>query len=124
MTPEPIFEVTKAAHFDAAHHFPEGPEGSPYRRMHGHSFRVEATVRGPASGTMGWVVDLGELETRLKGVAGELDHGLLNDKPGLENPTLERLCVWFAQRLRADYPGLKRVVLSRPTIGESCALEL
>ena len=43
-----VFEITKAATFDAAHHFPSEPEGSPYRRIHGHSFQVEATVRGEA----------------------------------------------------------------------------
>ena len=40
-----VFEITKAATFDAAHHFPSEPEGSIYRRLHGHSFQVEATVR-------------------------------------------------------------------------------
>ena len=46
----PIFEITKAATFDAAHFLPQGPETSPYRRLHGHSFRVEATVCGPVQG--------------------------------------------------------------------------
>jgi len=26
--------------------------------------------------------------------------------------------------LRADFPGLSRIVVSRPTVGESCALNL
>jgi 6-pyruvoyltetrahydropterin/6-carboxytetrahydropterin synthase len=117
------FEITKAASFDAAHHLPEGPTPA-YNRMHGHSFRVEATVRGPATGAVGWVADLGELDRALKAAAGELDHGLLNDHPGLESPTLEHLCLWFAARLKGDFPGLSRVVVSRPTVGESCALSL
>lgn len=116
-----IFEITKAAAFDAAHHLPEGPKG-PYTRLHGHSFKVEATVRGEATGPVGWVADLGELDRALKAVAGELDHGLLNEKPGLESPTLEHLCLYFAERLKPVFPGLARVVVSRPTIGESCAL--
>ena len=37
----------------AAHHFPSEPEGSPYRRIHGHSFQVEATVRGIEGGRLG-----------------------------------------------------------------------
>ena len=119
----PIFEITKAATFDAAHHLPAGPS-QPYTRLHGHSFRVEATVRGEAQGPVGWVADLGDLERALKAVAGELDHGLLNEKPGLESPTLERLCLYFAERLKGDFPGLSRVVVSRPTIGESCAVSL
>ena len=116
-----IFEITKAATFDAAHHLPAGPEG-PYTRLHGHSFRVEATVRGEPQGAIGWVADLGDLDRALKAVAGELDHGLLNEKPGLESPTLERLCLYFAERLRGEFPGLSRIVVSRPTVGESCAL--
>jgi 6-pyruvoyltetrahydropterin/6-carboxytetrahydropterin synthase len=119
-----IFEITKAATFDAAHHLPGGPAGGPYTRLHGHSFRVEATVRGEAQPPVGWVADLGDLDRALKAVAGELDHGLLNEKPGLDSPTLERLCVYFADKLKAEFPGLSRVVVSRPTVGESCALVL
>ena len=115
-----IFEITKAATFDAAHSLPQGPS-EPYRRLHGHSFRVEATIRGEAVEPVGWVADLGELDAALRAVATELDHGLLNDKPGLESPTLEHLCVYFAGRLKVQFPGLARIVISRPTIGESCA---
>lgn len=118
-----LFDITKAAQFDAAHRLPAGPRGE-YQRVHGHSFRVEATVRGPISGPVGWVSDLGALDEALTALARELDHGLLNEHPGLESPTLERLCLHFAERLRADFPGLKRVVVSRPTVGEQCALDL
>lgn len=120
---EPVFEITKAAYFDAAHYIEQGPGDHRYRRLHGHSFKVEASVRG-AMTDAGWVADFESLDVALKAVAGELDHGLLNDRPGLESPTLERICLYFADRLRPRFPGLSRVVLSRPTIGESCALVL
>lgn len=118
-----VFEITKSATFDAAHYLPAGPKGE-YQRLHGHSFQVEATLRGRMSGPVGWVEDLGALDAALKRHAHELDHGLLNERPGLESPTLERLCLHFAERLRADFPGLARVTVSRPTIGERCALDL
>jgi len=118
-----IFEITKAATFDAAHYIEQGEPDHRYRRLHGHSFRVEASVRGSAAAE-GWVVDLDRLDTALKAVATELDHGLLNDKPGLEVPTLERLCLYFVERLRPAFPGLSRIVVSRPTINESCSLAL
>ncbi len=121
---DPVFEITKAAAFDAAHRLPAGPAGGPYTRLHGHSFRVEATLRGAASGPVGWVEDLGLLDAALKAAAAELDHTLLNDHAGLESPTLEALCLHFAGRLRDRFPGLARVVVSRPTVGESCALSL
>jgi len=122
--PEPVFEITKAAAFDAAHRLPAHPAGEPYSRLHGHSFRIEATVRGPARPPVGWVDDLGALDAALKEIAAALDHGLLNDIPGLQSPTLEALCVHVAGRLQDRFPGLCRVVVSRPSAGESCALGL
>jgi 6-pyruvoyltetrahydropterin/6-carboxytetrahydropterin synthase len=121
---EPVFEITKAAAFDAAHYLEEGPADHRYRRMHGHSFRVEASVRGARPEGQAWVADLAMLDAKLAAVAAELDHGLLNDKPGLERPTLEQLCLHFAARLKPDFPGLSRIVVSRPTVGETCALQL
>lgn len=122
--PNPDFEITKAATFDAAHRLPGGPAEGPYTRLHGHSFRVEASLRGPATGPVGWVADLASLDAALKAIAGELDHSLLNDHPGLESPTLEALCLVFAGRLGEAFPNLSRVVVSRPTVGERCALEI
>ena len=120
-----VFEITKQATFDAAHHFPNEPEGSIYRRVHGHSFTVEATVRAEAlDAAHGWVGDLGALDKGLKAVAEKLDHGLLNEHPGLELPTLEHLCLWFVDQLKPDWPGLARVTVARPTIHERCTLVL
>ena len=121
---ETLFEITKAATFDAAHYLDNGSDDGRYRRLHGHSFRVEASVRGPARQPAGWVEDLGALDGALRAVAGDLDHGLLNEKPGLETPTLERLCLHFAEQLKPRFPGLSRIVVSRPSNGESCALNL
>ncbi|MDE2356162.1 MAG: 6-carboxytetrahydropterin synthase [Alphaproteobacteria bacterium] len=121
----PVFEITKAASFDAAHRLPEGgPEGSPYTRLHGHSFRVEATLRGAAAGPVGWVSDLGALDAALKAACAALDHSLLNDHPGLESPTLEALCAHFAAALAPAFPQLHQIAVSRPTVGERCVLTL
>ena len=122
MTPA-IFEITKSATFDAAHRLPGGPANGPYTRLHGHSFQVEATLRGPATEPVGWVEDLGRLDAALKAAASELDHSLLNDHEGLQSPTLERLCLWFASRMRSDFPGLACITVSRPTAGERCRLQ-
>ena len=81
-------------------------------------------MRGPVAAPVGWVADLAALDRALKAVAGELDHSMLNEHPGLESPTLEAMCVWFAERLGKDFPGLSRITISRPTIGESCTLAL
>jgi len=120
----PIFEITKSATFEAAHYLDQGPADSRYRRLHGHSFRVEATVRGAALGEDGWVADLADLDDALRAITGELDHGLLNERPGLETPTLEHLCLHFVRQLKPRFAGLSRIVVSRPSVGESCALNV
>ena len=121
----PFFEITKQATFDAAHHFPDEPEGSIYRRLHGHSFTVEATVRSETlDAEHAWVADLGALDRALRAAAEVLDHGLLNEHPGLELPSLENLCLWFVRRLQPAWPGLARIQVARPTINERCVLTL
>ncbi|HEY2480580.1 MAG TPA: 6-carboxytetrahydropterin synthase [Caulobacteraceae bacterium] len=120
----PVFEITKTATFDAAHSLPGGPRERPYARLHGHSFTVEATLAGPAAPPMGWVADLADLDAALKAAADELDHTMLNEHAGLESPTLEALCLHFAGRLKTQFPALKRVLVARPSVGESCALEV
>jgi 6-pyruvoyltetrahydropterin/6-carboxytetrahydropterin synthase len=120
----PIFEISKTAAFDAAHRLPGGPADGPYTRLHGHSFQVEATLRGSATASHGWVEDLGQLDAALKEAAAELDHTLLNEHAGLESPTLETLCLWFADRLEGHFGGLAKVVVSRPSVGERCELRL
>ncbi len=120
---EPVFEITKAAAFDAAHRLPGGPLDGPYTRLHGHSFRVEATLRGPAQAPVGWVEDIARLDGALKRLAAGLDHSLLNDHEGLESPTLEALCLYFADRLKTEFSSLARIAVSRPTVGEHCMLE-
>jgi 6-pyruvoyltetrahydropterin/6-carboxytetrahydropterin synthase len=121
---EPVFEITKTARFDAAHQIAHAASEPRYRKLHGHSFEVEASLRGPANAASGWVEDFGALETALSTVAAELDHGLLNDHAGLETPTLENLCVYFAGRLAPQFPGLSKIVVARPTNGERCVLDL
>jgi 6-pyruvoyltetrahydropterin/6-carboxytetrahydropterin synthase len=121
---KPRFEITKAASFEAAHYLEQGPADHRYRRLHGHSFQVEATIAGEALDEDSWVADLDQLHAALRTLAEELDHGLLNERPGLETPTLERLCLYFAERLRPKFPGLSRVAVSRPSIHERCVLSV
>lgn len=119
-----VFTVTKAVTFEAAHRMPGHGTAHPYGRVHGHSFRLEASISGRLEPGALWVADFAALSTSLQALANELDHGLLNDIPGLETPTLEQLCLWVAARLQSDWPGLCRVTLSRPSLNESCALDL
>lgn len=115
-------EITKEFRFDAAHRLPLLPEGHPYTRMHGHSFRVEITLAGTPDPATGWIADFAEIETVLAALRDELDHHTLNEIAGLENPTLERIAQWILERAAARLPGLRRVSLHRDSIGETCTI--
>nr|WP_070958478.1 6-carboxytetrahydropterin synthase [Hyphomonas sp. Mor2] len=119
-----VFEITKAVNFEAAHYMSGKPEGHPYRNMHGHSFRLEATVAGTVQPGAEWVQDFSDLAAILTETANKLDHRLLNEVEGLSVPTLERIALWAANDLKPRLPGLKRVVLARPSLDERCVLVL
>ncbi len=118
------FELTQAVSFEAAHYMPGKPEGHPYRGIHGHSFRLEVSVSGTVQEGEQWVEDFAVLKAALQATAAKLDHSLLNEIEGLEVPTLERICIWAANDLKAALPGLTRVTLARPSLNESCTLVL
>lgn len=119
-----VFEITKAVTFEAAHYMGGKPEGHPYRNVHGHSFRLEATVAGTVKPGEEWVQDFSELTAILNETAQKLDHRLLNEIDGLDVPTLERIALWAANDLKTKLPGLKQVALARPSLDERCVLVL
>jgi len=114
------YEVVKSFGFEAAHYLPYMPDDHRYRRVHGHSFRVEVAIAGEPDPEHGWIVDFEVLAARLEEIRGTLDHNLLNEVEGLAAPTLEALAAWIAGRLAPDFPGLTRVTVSRPSCGEAC----
>ncbi len=118
------FEIEKAVSFEAAHYMGGKPEGHPYRNVHGHSFRLEVRIAGVVKSGEEWVEDFSVLEAALKATAAKLDHRLLNEIEGLEVPTLERICLWVAEDLKASLPGLASVTLARPSLDERCTLSL
>jgi 6-pyruvoyltetrahydropterin/6-carboxytetrahydropterin synthase len=109
-------ELTREYRFEAAHRLPKVPADHKCFRMHGHSFVIEVTVAGEMDEGMGWLVDFGDITAVVEPLLKkELDHRALNDVPGLENPTSERLCLWLWQRLLPALPGLSAI-----TVQETC----
>lgn len=117
-----IFNVWKQFRFDAAHQLDAGPDGDPrYRRLHGHSYQVDVWLRGPRT-ERGWVVDMGDLDRRLRVVNEALDHQFLNEVPGLGLPTMENIAAFVWSHLQ-DLGTLKRVAVKREQSGEGCEFE-
>ncbi|HEY3055669.1 MAG TPA: 6-carboxytetrahydropterin synthase QueD [Thermoanaerobaculia bacterium] len=110
-----VIELVKDFRFEAAHFLPNVPEGHKCRRTHGHSFRGEVAVRGEIDAKTGWLIDFADLKRAVDPIVKRLDHYLLNEVEGLENPTSELLSVWIWTQLAPALPMLYRI-----TIEETC----
>ena len=93
-------DIFKVFTVEAAHRLPHVPEGHKCARLHGHSFRIELHLSGPVDPQAGWVMDFADVKAAFKPIYERLDHHYLNDIPGLENPTSERLAIWIWERLK------------------------
>src|SRR5579872_5302342 len=116
-----MIELSQRFSFDAAHHL--GAGASENRRLHGHSFYVEVTLRGEPDAKTGFLRDFGEVDRALKQVRELLDHRLLNEVDGLANPTLENLARFIYARAKNALPEVARVRIERPSYGQACVYE-
>ncbi|MHC4994231.1 MAG: 6-carboxytetrahydropterin synthase QueD [Planctomycetota bacterium] len=107
--------LSKSFTFEAAHWLPTFPEGHKCRRMHGHSFKVDVIVRGEVPESQGFLIDYGDIKRAIGPIEKQLDHYVLNDIEGLDNPTAEQLSRWIFERLR---PQLKTLHCVR--VHETC----
>lgn len=101
--------LTKRFSFEAAHWLPTFPEGHKCRRLHGHSFHVDVEVAGQVAPDKGYLIDYGQIKQAFVPVKDKLDHYLLNDIEGLDNPTAEMLAKWIYDRLKPNLPLLVAV---------------
>lgn len=86
--------------FEAAHQLPKVPSGHKCARMHGHSYQVQVNVAGEADPERGWLIDFADVDAVVGPILGELDHRVLNEINGLENPTCELVAKWIWDRVK------------------------
>ena len=108
-------ELRKSFQIEAAHRLTKVPPGHKCGRLHGHSFVIEVAVEGPIDPVMDWVMDYADIKAAFRPLYDQLDHNCLNDLPGLENPTSERLARWIWERLKPALPLLTEI-----SIAETC----
>jgi len=94
--------------FEATHCLTEVAEGHQCRRLHGHSYRIEAAAP-----------DLQRLTPALEELYELLDHQYLNDVPGLSNVTSEYLSKFIWDRLSRSHGDLEAVVVQE-TVSARC----
>jgi 6-pyruvoyltetrahydropterin/6-carboxytetrahydropterin synthase len=111
-----MFEISASGSFEASHYIDAQEGAAHYRKVHGHSFVVTASVAAEHPDRDGWVMDLGALENLLETILNELDHKVLNDVPGLEQPTFERILLWIEAKMKAAGCQPSRLEIERPTL--------
>lgn len=117
-----IMDIFNVFHLESARRLPHLPAEHPCARVHGHSFKVEVHVSGPLDGKLGWVLDFAEVELAWAPIRSALDHRYLNDVPGLDNPTSERLAIWIWEKLKPALPGLAKIVVQE-SVSSGCVYE-
>jgi 6-pyruvoyltetrahydropterin/6-carboxytetrahydropterin synthase len=108
----PVAELSADFTLASARRLPNVSDGHPCGRLHGHTFGVRVVVRGPIDPVSGWVIDFADLAAAWAPVHDALDHRLLNEVAGLENPTSEHLALWIWKALQASVPSLAAIEIS------------
>ena len=90
-----MFQVSVEETFSSGHAL-RGYKGK-CENPHGHNYRVQVTLAGPALDTIGLLVDFTELKRVLRGIIAGLDHQFLNDLDAFKtvNPSAENLAKYF-----------------------------
>lgn len=118
-----IFEIEKDFQFEAAHYFEHKDANDLFKKLHGHSFAGTVRIEGDAQEDKGWIRDLWKIETIINDVIAPLDHVLLNEIEGLDQPALEQIAKWIFERLDPKLPGLSCVEVRRPSCGERARIK-
>lgn len=116
-----MFELSKQFRFDAAHTLERSIDTESSRRIHGHSYRAEVTVRGRPDPETGMIVDLGLLEQSMGAARDALDHRFLDEINDLGPATMENISRWIWDHLQPAVGNLHKVCVYRDSSGEACS---
>ena len=112
------FQLKQQFQIESARFLTGLPEAHSCSNMHGHSFVIILTLVGPLDPIKGWVQDYHEISTLMKPLLDQLDHKVLNNVPGLQNPTSEKLAVWIYEHARKAIPLLTQVTVKETPLTE------
>ena len=106
-----MHEITTETTFDAAHAL-RNYEG-PCENLHGHTFRVQLSIKGEKLNDIGFLADFKILKKILEDAAGEYDHKYLNDlEPFTKiNPSSENIAKVFYGKIKQKLPQISKIVV-------------
>lgn len=104
-------QIFKQFTFDSAHFLPHVPDGHKCKEIHGHTYHLTVYVEGELQSKLEWVMDFAEMKNVIDPVVKSIDHKLLNNISGLENPTCEVIAVWLWNKIKPEVPLLTKIEL-------------
>jgi 6-pyruvoyltetrahydropterin/6-carboxytetrahydropterin synthase len=112
-----LYTLTVRSSFSAAHRLREYPGNC--ERLHGHNWRVEATVESRELDAQGMAVDFRTIRGILAEAISRLDHRYLNDVAPFDahNPSSENIARHIFEEMEGKIPGPAR--LCRVVVWES-----
>lgn len=105
------YELKQHFQIEAARFLPNLPDSHPCRNMHGHSFKIVLTLIGDLDPSIGWVVDYHQISQIMNPLLAKLDHKILNEVEGLNNPTSELLAKWIFDKVKILLPQLTSITI-------------
>ena len=110
-----MFRITVEQFMDAAHSL-KGYQGK-CEAVHGHRYRVSATLKAGEQDEIGLSYDFSEAKSRLRDTLDRYDHTYLNDIPPFNcvNPSAENIA-------RAVYDELKGMLSGELVVLESVSV--
>jgi 6-pyruvoyltetrahydropterin/6-carboxytetrahydropterin synthase len=112
------YELKQHFQIESARFLPNLPSEHPCSRMHGHSFKIILTLVGDLDPHIGWVMDYNDIQSKMLPLITQIDHRVLNEVEGLENPTSELLAKWIFDRARIHIPSLRKVSVAETPMTE------
>ena len=109
--------IYKKYFFDSAHYLENFKKGHEYNNVHGHSYEVVISIDKILEKKQQWVMNFDELDKIVNPLIQILDHNILNEVDGLDNPTSENIARWFWKNIKSKIKDLKSVEIIRPRIG-------
>lgn len=106
------FELKQHFQIESARFLPHLPASHPCARMHGHSFKIILSLVGDLNPHLGWVIDYNEIQSKMRPLLEQIDHRVLNEVEGLENPTSEILAKWIYDKAKVTIPMLQKVTVA------------
>ncbi len=100
-----MFEILVESDFDAAHYL-RGYQGK-CEALHGHRFKVVATVKTGKLNNIGLGYDFTLLKKKLGEILARFDHTCLNDNPPFDkiNPSSENIARTIYKELKKKLSG-------------------